>query len=185
MEIKDTLRSNLLALLKSDAGGDFAPGENGTSRLAARANKKTSWGQRLLNDTDSSLSSLADAAKAFGLQPWQLLVPNLDPARLPALSGDSSAWPFPMVSREEYEQLPHDHRVCVQSKLDSAISRLRLWAFSAGPRSRPLRCCRCWLIAYRLTDHLAAGLAHQMPPRVEEVSEVHCVRVRALLLIHC
>lgn len=96
--IKTTLRDNLLSLLREAAGGELPAGENGTTRLSKMAGKKGSWGQRLLNETDTSLSALAEAAHAFGLQPWQLLVPKLDPAQKPALSEDSTAWPFPMVT---------------------------------------------------------------------------------------
>lgn len=121
MNIKEIVRANLLRLLKEEAGGQLPDGETGVSRLAKRANKKVSWSQRLLNETDSSLSTIADAARAFDLQPWQLLVPKLDPAHPPAISDDLSAWPFSKVDRQEYEQLPHDDRVWVQSKMDSAI----------------------------------------------------------------
>lgn len=118
--IKATIRENLLALLRFEKG-ELPPGENGTSRLAKLAGKKGSWGQRLLDETDIGISVLADAAHMFGLQPWQLLVPGLDPGRKPALSGDASAWPFPMVSQADYWALPPEDRAWVQAKLDSAI----------------------------------------------------------------
>lgn len=35
------------------------------------------------------IDALADVAKAFGLEAWQLLVPNLDPEHPPALEMDS------------------------------------------------------------------------------------------------
>ena len=36
------------------------------------------------------LDALADVAKVFGLEPWQLLVPRLDPHNLPRLEMDTS-----------------------------------------------------------------------------------------------
>lgn len=119
-EIKATIRANLLALLRAEEG-ELSPGENGTTRLAKRASKKGSWGQRLLDETDIGVSVVAEAARMFGLQPWQLLVPKLDPAARPALSGDASAWPFPMVRADGYWALPPEDRAWVQSKIDSAI----------------------------------------------------------------
>jgi len=119
-EIKATIRENLLSLLEA-VEGPLPSGENGTTRLAKLAKKKGSWGQRLLNDTDIGVSVVAEAAKMFGLQPWQLLVPKLDPAAKPTLSGDASAWPFPMVKSAGYWSLPPEDRAWVQSKIDSAI----------------------------------------------------------------
>lgn len=45
--IKDTLRANLLALIRLDAGGDLPGTQNGVTALAKRAGKLTSWSQRL------------------------------------------------------------------------------------------------------------------------------------------
>lgn len=36
------------------------------------------------------LDALADVAKVFGIEPWQLLVPRLDPHNLPRLEMDTS-----------------------------------------------------------------------------------------------
>lgn len=83
--IKDTLRANLTALLEKEAGRALPEGQTGVTALAKRAGKATSWAQRLLDDTDTSLSKLEEVAAVFGLQPWQLLVPDFDAGNPPGL----------------------------------------------------------------------------------------------------
>lgn len=78
--------------------------------------------QRLLaGTTDYRVGTLDMLAQALGVQSWQLLVPGLDPTKLPALVPSAGAWPFPMVSQEEYRALSPEDRAWVQSKMDSAI----------------------------------------------------------------
>lgn len=66
--------------------------------------KKTELGtgtiSRLRNgDVDANLSTLEKLSEAFGLHPWQLLVPNLDPENVPALL------PVTEQERRLYERL--------------------------------------------------------------------------------
>ena len=110
--IKTTLRDNLLSLLRDAAGGELPAGENGTTRLAELAGKKGSWGQRMLNDTGTRLSALAEVAHALGLQPWQLLVPKLNPAHLVGRNDDRphrAALQFARFARPVVEHTLSDH----------------------------------------------------------------------------
>ena len=118
--IKATLRANLKALLEKEAGRALPEGQNGITALAKRAGRATSWAQRLLDDTDTSMSKLEEVAEVFGLQPWQLLVPGFDPNTPPGLS-DDPRWPLPYVKRKDYEALPGDDRVYCQAKMQAAI----------------------------------------------------------------
>jgi hypothetical protein len=45
-------------------------------------------GRMLQGDTASRIDAVADVAKVFGLEAWQLLVPNLDPTHPPSLEMD-------------------------------------------------------------------------------------------------
>lgn len=45
-------------------------------------------GRMLQGDTSARIDAVADVAKVFGLEPWQLLVPGLDPAHPPTLEMD-------------------------------------------------------------------------------------------------
>jgi len=122
MSIKEIVRDNLLALLRHDAGGEMPARQSGPSALSRKAGKTApSWGQRYLDETDIGISRLEEVAKLWGLQPWQLLVPELDPDRPPTISGDVTAWPLPMVDQKEYRSLGPEDRAWVQSKMDSAI----------------------------------------------------------------
>lgn len=55
---------------------------------------------RLRNgDVDPNLATLESLAGAFGLSPWQMLVPHMDPANTPALQ------PITESERKLYERL--------------------------------------------------------------------------------
>lgn len=57
---------------------------------AAKVDQKTVG--RILNKTNEpSLEVLAKIAKAFGLAPWQMLVPDLEPTNPPMLASESNA----------------------------------------------------------------------------------------------
>jgi hypothetical protein len=45
-------------------------------------------GRMLQGDTSARIDAVSDVAAIFGLEAWQLLVPNLDPAHPPALEMD-------------------------------------------------------------------------------------------------
>ena len=54
----------------------------------------------LKGQTSIGLDKLAELAKALKVEPWQLLVPGLDPTRMPALEPVSFRWPFRQVDPE-------------------------------------------------------------------------------------
>jgi transcriptional regulator with XRE-family HTH domain len=74
------LGANLTALMASN--GDL----NSNPKVSKKTGLGTGSVSRLRNgDVDANLSTLEKIAKAFELQPWQLLVHGLDPGNLPAL----------------------------------------------------------------------------------------------------
>lgn len=80
MDPKSTVWRNVAALMRHQWGGE------NLQRLAREA--KTSPGNcaRLkAQKTSIGIDMLAVFAKPFGLQPWQLLVPSLDPANPPVV----------------------------------------------------------------------------------------------------
>jgi hypothetical protein len=134
-DVKRTIRENILALLCKEFG-PLPPGQTGISQLMKKG-FATSTAQRVLDeDTQIRVDLLEELARKFGLSPWQLLVPSLDPASLPGLTADSTAWPFPMVDRAAYWGLSEAERAFVQSKLDTAISD-RVNASRAQPSEPP------------------------------------------------
>lgn len=134
MTAKDILRENLLTLLRRDAGGELPAGTNGISALAKKAGKLGSWAQRLMDDTDVRLTSVEEAAAAFGLEPWQLLVPGFAAESPPALADDPGGWPFEMVDESAYRSLTPQDRAFVQAKADAAIEQ-RLAARTGNRRA--------------------------------------------------
>lgn len=57
--------------------------------VAAGGGTNGTVGRMLQGETSARIDAVAQVARAFGLQPWQLLVPNLDPEHLPHLEMDS------------------------------------------------------------------------------------------------
>ena len=57
--------------------------------------------QRILNEnTNIGFDILERLAKALGVQPWQLLVSDLDPQQMPTLEPLSFRWPFRHIDPE-------------------------------------------------------------------------------------
>lgn len=74
------LGENLLALMKAH------PDLGSNPKLATRTKLGTGTISRLKNgQVDANLETLERLAKAFHVEPWQLLVPGLHPSNLPTL----------------------------------------------------------------------------------------------------
>lgn len=74
------LGANLQALMTANSELGSNP------KLAKKTDLGTGTISRLRNgEVDANLSTLQKIASAFDLQPWQLLVPGLDPAHPPVL----------------------------------------------------------------------------------------------------
>lgn len=59
---------------------------NSQSEIARRCGLPQRTVGRILNgETQANLSSIVGIATAFGIEPWQILVPGLDPSDLPRL----------------------------------------------------------------------------------------------------
>jgi hypothetical protein len=97
-------------------------GKENLTRLAADSGVGPGTCTRIkVQGTSVGLEVVEAIAKALEAEPWQLLVPNLDPYDLPSLGGDSGQWPMPMVSRESFLSLPADDRVFIQGYLHRMI----------------------------------------------------------------
>lgn len=101
---RNVLWRNVCALM-----GEERPTVDGVARRT-----KCSRGtiQRMRDGSTSiGIDILADVAAAFGVQPWHLLVPNLDPRALPDLNRGAVRWPF------------HDVPLHVMTQLSAAQAR--------------------------------------------------------------
>lgn len=68
------------------------PALSSNPKLSEKTKLGTGTIHRIRNgQADANLSTLEALAKAFDLQPWQLLVPNFDPGNLPALLNATEA----------------------------------------------------------------------------------------------
>lgn len=130
--VKAVLRENVIALIAYRDG--VPPGQVGVTRLKALG-FANGTAQRLLGrEQDVNFEALQTLADGLGLEPWQLLVPGIDPAATPTLTGDTKPWAFPMVDEERYLALTPDARNFVQGKLASSIEEQELRAASRQPR---------------------------------------------------
>lgn len=97
-------------------------GKENLTRLAADSGVGPGTCTRIkVQSTSVGLEVVEAIAKALEAEPWQMLVPNLDPNKLPSLGGDSGQWPMPMVSKESFLSLPLDDRLFIQGYLHRMI----------------------------------------------------------------
>lgn len=97
-------------------------GKENLTRLATEAKIGPGSATRIKDrQTSVGLDVLDSVASALGVEPWQLMVPELDPEALPALGGDSGGWPMPMVDRGRFIELSKESRIFVQGYLQRLI----------------------------------------------------------------
>jgi len=112
---KQILWANVLALMKRDFGR-----ENLTT-LAKKARIGPGTVTRIKEQSTSvGLDVLEQIARVFNVQPWQLLLPELDVDNLPP-HPNLAVWPFKHVSQEAYDTLPAEERIFIQGYLARAI----------------------------------------------------------------
>ena len=88
-EGKKTVRANVLAMLSH--ASEMRVGESGVTRLK-KVGLAQGTAQRLLDDvSDVRLETLDQLSQGLNVEPWQLLVPSLNPAALPVLADKTDA----------------------------------------------------------------------------------------------
>lgn len=112
-----TLRANLRALVKATHASE--------AQLAKACDVNARTIKRLLSDEsghEPRMSLVSALAQFFGLEVWQLLVPDLQLRRLPALMTDADHdWPFPGLDREVFRDLSLEQRIEIQGLVRRAI----------------------------------------------------------------
>lgn len=121
---KTYLWANVVALMR--CGDDV-------SRAAVQRRTKLTPGtvQRLEEgQTNIGVDKLAKMAKAFNAEPWQLLIPGLDPDQMPEIA-------YPISKNEKSEQAPKGaEKNLNQSDLTAAIATLSQIVASLTPVGR-------------------------------------------------
>lgn len=87
-KIKQLLGENAVAL--SAHRNPLRPNEKGTTRLMQCGLTNGSAQRILTGDTDVGLSVVETIASGLRVEPWQLLVPNFHPERLPQLAAETT-----------------------------------------------------------------------------------------------
>jgi len=113
---KQVLWTNISALMLREFGK-----ENLTA-LAKKAKIGPGTATRIKEQSTSvGLEVLEQIARAFGVQPWHLLLPDFDASNPQAHPNDAERWPFEHVSQAAYELLTKEERIYIQGYLARAI----------------------------------------------------------------
>lgn len=116
-----TLADNLNRLIgpgKKFASNEAAAAASGIGRSTIDRARRAEVGLRIDN--------LAELARACGLEPWELLHPNLN---LPTLTGSPTSgpeWPLPGITAEEFGLIPADERDEVTALAKSKVNRYQV-----------------------------------------------------------
>lgn len=130
--VKRTIRRNVCALIGHREG--ILATQVGVSKIM-KLGVANGTAQRLLSsEQDISLEVLQTLADGLSVSPWQLLVPDFEPAALPTLTGETKPWSFPLVDEQRYLALPREARTFVQGKLDAAIEEQERRSMDREPR---------------------------------------------------
>jgi hypothetical protein len=116
---RDVLAENLRKLMAA------TPSLNTFSQITKAGGGSNGTLDRIRRRTTStSIDNLEPLARVFGIEPWQLLVPNLmvstGPDGMPLLH--TVEWPFPAVNPARFYALPEADRGYVQRRLMQAIA---------------------------------------------------------------
>lgn len=115
-DIKLTIRANVRALL------GLEDGQSGVQKLISMG-IPTGNAQRVLSGVASvGIDTLAQVAGALGVQPWHLLVPNLDPANLPSVEDREFRWPFKRIDPDQALGLVGSTAAAVETGLLVALA---------------------------------------------------------------
>jgi aryl carrier-like protein len=121
--IRDVLAENLEQLRKASQTLKSYPA---IAAMGGPANG--TLGRVALREQSLTIDLLAQLAKVFGLEAWQMLVPNLtvkaDGTNHPIVSG-LPGWPFPKVPQEMYDELDPDDKLVIQGMLLNSIDQIK------------------------------------------------------------
>lgn len=133
-DIKKILWQNIARLMISRWG------KENLTRLASEAKIGPGTATRLKEQqTSTGADVLEKIAGVFSVQSWQLLVPDLDPQKLPSLGGDSSGWPMPLIDKASFLSLSMESRVFVQGYLKRLIEERAVLENNGGTGASPPR----------------------------------------------
>jgi hypothetical protein len=118
-DLRIVVRDNVRRLL------DITPGESGVQRLI-NLGISTGAAQRLMAvQTSIGRVLLEEIASKLRVQPWQLLVPALDPRNPPVLGQTSHRWPFRSISQQSIAELSDGEAEAVEAGLRVALATAR------------------------------------------------------------
>jgi transcriptional regulator with XRE-family HTH domain len=110
--------NRLIGLGKRFASNEAAASASGVSRSTIDRARR--------GEVNLRVDNIAELAKAFHLQPWELLYPGLDPATPPSSSEKGTEWPLVGVTPQDFDLIPAEEREEVTALVQSKINRHRV-----------------------------------------------------------
>jgi hypothetical protein len=115
-DLKLVLWENVSALMRSHYG------KENLTRLAADAKIGPGTASRIKQqETSVGLDTVDAIAKAFKLDPWQLLVPHMNAEHPPHLQTRTEDWPFESFRPAQLTQLPPDRLGKIEGYIESVL----------------------------------------------------------------
>lgn len=129
-ELSVIVAANVRALL------GIKDGESGVGALIGKGMSNGNAQRVLEGATDFQISRVADLARMLGVEPWQMLVPGMNPADRPRLVfGDKQpGWPFDFAY-ERFSELRDKEKGMVEYAARSELERIEIERKRKAPAS--------------------------------------------------
>ncbi|MCY1169052.1 hypothetical protein D9M73_90660 [compost metagenome] len=113
--IAEIIWENVSALMKQRYGREFLAGVAKDAKIGPTTMTRIKERQ-----PSTGAKTISAIAKAWGLEPWQLLVEDLDPIHPPKIETEN-AWPFPGIEPERFEHLTDTQKIEIQGVIRKMI----------------------------------------------------------------
>lgn len=113
---KSILWNNIVALMRHSYG------KENLNQLHKDAGVSLATLDRIKKqETSVGVDIVGKVAAAFSLEAWQLMVPNIDPAKVPLLEGSTEVWPFEIPLYKRLMGLSVKSRHMIEAWLQRSI----------------------------------------------------------------
>jgi transcriptional regulator with XRE-family HTH domain len=119
---------NAMKILADNLNRLIGPGKKFASNEAAAAASgvgRSTIDRARRAEVSLKIDNVAELARAFGVEPWELLYPNLNAEHRPSVGAKPQEWPLPGVSPDDFRLIPQDEREEVVALVKSKVTRHR------------------------------------------------------------
>jgi hypothetical protein len=130
-DLRKVVAENVVSLL----GLDGPQAKGATAKLIRLGISNGDATRALKGETNLGLGKIAELASALKVKPWQLLVPDLDPQRLPSLEPATFRWPFRKIDPAAIMDLAGTPAQQVENGLLGVLAAVGLQTIKHGSRA--------------------------------------------------